>query len=277
MIAAAAVVAIFVLSGDKDLYAKGEKSNILYQQYHNYYRQRLMTGGAWARDITNFFNNALFPETSSSHATLDVADTGTSYNSWEEELERAMEEGGYCAIFLCCAPAICLCCAPAAAAHRHLPLLRTRHLPLLAHPHLLGRTYQPTLLLSTTPETLPPVSATAPVVLHSPGSYHWGHKLTPFSAMQDLALAGEAIVVGAIPPSPKPSQGGPGRRLLRLDHPPTNNSLSSSAVYCLKDLHPLIAVAVTPSCPRSFLALAHSIIIISSYPLSCYVYHTISN
>ncbi|KAG2741160.1 hypothetical protein P692DRAFT_201871848 [Suillus brevipes Sb2] len=96
MIAAAAVVAIFVLSGDKDLYAKGEKSNIMYHQYHNYYRQRLMTGGAWARDILSFYNNALFPETSSSHANQDTADRdlGASRNNWEEDLERAMEEGG---------------------------------------------------------------------------------------------------------------------------------------------------------------------------------------
>ncbi|KAG2155309.1 uncharacterized protein EDB93DRAFT_1247794 [Suillus bovinus] len=94
MIAAAAVLAIFVLLGDKDIYTKGEKSNILYHQYHNYYCQCLMTGGAWTQDILTFFNNTLFPKTSSSHVSPDMTDAGTSHNSWEEELDHAMEEKG---------------------------------------------------------------------------------------------------------------------------------------------------------------------------------------
>ncbi|KAG1775240.1 hypothetical protein EV702DRAFT_1199561 [Suillus placidus] len=180
MIAAAAVVAIFVLSGDKDLYAKGEKSNIMYHQYHNYYRQRLLTGGAWARDILNFFNNALFPKTSSSHVAPDVADTGTSHNSWEEELEHAMEEGGDGPAFQFDPPSASVPC----------PSSTSVGLPA------------PTPV--TTPDTLPPVSATAPIVLRSPAPTIVAPSNSISSAMQDLTLAGKPDVVGAIPPKPKP-------------------------------------------------------------------------
>ncbi|KAG1817026.1 hypothetical protein DFJ58DRAFT_739640 [Suillus subalutaceus] len=187
MIAAAAVVAIFVLSGDKDLYAKGEKSNILYQQYHNYYRQRLMTGGAWARDITNFFNNALF------------------YNSWEEELERAMEEGGEGPAF----PFDTVIIAPQAIAQSssaaHPPSASAAHPPSASAAHPPSASVAlPASTPVTTPDTLPPVSVTAPVVLHSPAPIIGAQTHSISSAMQDLALAGEAIVVGAIPPKPKP-------------------------------------------------------------------------
>jgi len=84
--------AIFLLSGDTDLFATGEKSRIPYLKYHNYYQQYLMTGGASARDVLTFFNDALFPGTSSSHAS--VTDTGIRQSNWEEEFERAMEAGG---------------------------------------------------------------------------------------------------------------------------------------------------------------------------------------
>ena len=84
--------AIFLLSGDTDLFATGEKSHIPYLKYHNYYRQYLMTGGASARDVLTFFNDALFPGTSSSHAS--ITNTGIPQSNWEEEFERAMEEGG---------------------------------------------------------------------------------------------------------------------------------------------------------------------------------------
>ncbi|KAG1894662.1 uncharacterized protein F5891DRAFT_1175948 [Suillus fuscotomentosus] len=204
MIAAAAVVAIFVLSGDKDLYAKGEKSNILYQQYHNYYRQRLMTGGAWARDITNFFNNALFPETSSSHAALDVADTGTSYNSWEEELERAMEEGGEGPAFPFDTAIIAPQDIAQSSSAAYPPSASAAHPPsaLVACPS--ASVALPASTPVTTPDTLPPVSATAPVILHSPTPIIGAQTHSISSAMQDLALADEAIAVGAIPPKPKP-------------------------------------------------------------------------
>ncbi|KAG2063862.1 hypothetical protein BDR04DRAFT_1185501 [Suillus decipiens] len=175
--------------GDKDLYVKGEISNILYQQYHNYYRQHLMTGGAWVRDITNFFNNALFPKTSSSHATLNVADTGTSYNSWEEELECTMEEGGEGPAF----PFDTTIIAPQAIVQSFSA----------AHPPS-ALVALPASTPVTTPDTLPPVSVTASIILHSPTPIIGAQTHSISSAMQDLALTGEAIAVGAIPPKPKP-------------------------------------------------------------------------
>ncbi|KAG2036683.1 hypothetical protein BDR03DRAFT_1011430 [Suillus americanus] len=75
LIAAAAIVAIFILSGDNELVEIGEKSRIAYKEYHNYYCQSLMTGGAWAASIYSFFNNSLFA-TSSSAATLLGSDLG---------------------------------------------------------------------------------------------------------------------------------------------------------------------------------------------------------
>ncbi|KAG1799035.1 uncharacterized protein HD556DRAFT_1305872 [Suillus plorans] len=96
LIAAAAIVAIFILSGDKELVEIGDKSQISYKEYHNYYRQTLMTGGAWADSIYTFFNNSLFA-TSSSVAALGSDFVGVSsgpHNTWEEDFERVMETGG---------------------------------------------------------------------------------------------------------------------------------------------------------------------------------------
>ncbi|KAG2153245.1 hypothetical protein DEU56DRAFT_955177 [Suillus clintonianus] len=96
LIAAAAIVAIFILSGDKELVEIGEKSRIAYKEYHNYYRQSLMTGGAWAASIYSFFNNSLFT-TSPSAATLlssDLGDERGPHDTWEQDFERAMEMGG---------------------------------------------------------------------------------------------------------------------------------------------------------------------------------------
>ncbi|KAG1776117.1 hypothetical protein EV702DRAFT_1198729 [Suillus placidus] len=93
--AAAAVVAIFILSGDKELVEIGDKSRISYKEYHNYYRQSLMTGGAWADSVYTFFNNSLFA-TSSSAATLlgsDLGDENGPHDTWERDFERAMEMG----------------------------------------------------------------------------------------------------------------------------------------------------------------------------------------
>ncbi|KAG2351389.1 hypothetical protein BDR07DRAFT_1501597 [Suillus spraguei] len=186
MIAAAAVVAIFVLSGDKDLYVKGKKINIMYHQYHNYYHRRLMTGGAWARDILNFFNNGLFPKTSSSHVTPDMADMGTSHNSWEEELERAMEEGGDGPAFqfdpVIIAPVAqssSVTCPSSAFVKLPAPTPVTTH-------------------------TLLPVSATASVILRLPAPTIVAPSNSISSAMQDLTLVGKPDVVDAIPPKPKP-------------------------------------------------------------------------
>ncbi|KAG1793249.1 uncharacterized protein HD556DRAFT_1443678 [Suillus plorans] len=96
LIAAAAIVAIFILSGDKELVEIGDKSRISYKEYHNYYRQTLMTSGAWANSIYTFFNNSLFA-TSSSVAALGSDFVGVSsgpHNTWEEDFERVMETGG---------------------------------------------------------------------------------------------------------------------------------------------------------------------------------------
>ncbi|KAG1825050.1 hypothetical protein DFJ58DRAFT_849656 [Suillus subalutaceus] len=65
MIAAAAVVAIFLLSGDAELTEIGDTMKIPYREYHNFYRQRLLTGGAWVHQVITFFNDALFSGTSS--------------------------------------------------------------------------------------------------------------------------------------------------------------------------------------------------------------------
>ncbi|KAG1809479.1 hypothetical protein EV424DRAFT_1349981, partial [Suillus variegatus] len=98
LIAAAAIVAIFVLSGDKELVEVGDKSRIPYKDYHNYYRQSLLTGGAWADGVFTFFNNSLF--STSSAATLLDSDstllgdlTSGPRDSWEEMFEHAMETG----------------------------------------------------------------------------------------------------------------------------------------------------------------------------------------
>ncbi|KAG1787352.1 uncharacterized protein HD556DRAFT_1312812 [Suillus plorans] len=98
LIAAAAIVAIFVLSGDKELVEVGDKSRIPYKDYHNYYRQSLLTGGAWADGVFTFFNNSLF-STSSATTLLDSDSTllgdltSGPCDSWEEMFEHAMETG----------------------------------------------------------------------------------------------------------------------------------------------------------------------------------------
>ncbi|KAG1742863.1 hypothetical protein EDB19DRAFT_1907345 [Suillus lakei] len=93
---AAAIVAIFILSSDKELVEIGKKSQIAYKGYHNYYHQSLMTGGAWAASIYSFFNNSLFT-TSPSAATLlssDLGDESSLHNTWEQDFECTMEMGG---------------------------------------------------------------------------------------------------------------------------------------------------------------------------------------
>ncbi|KAG9310468.1 hypothetical protein JVU11DRAFT_9612 [Chiua virens] len=93
MIAAAAIVGIFILSGDKELLAKkGDKSGIPYLQYHNFYHQRLLSGTSWSRDVFHFFNDSLFGDGSSELAGLSSGQP-TESNDWEEEFERAMLEG----------------------------------------------------------------------------------------------------------------------------------------------------------------------------------------
>ncbi|KAG1880670.1 hypothetical protein C8R48DRAFT_767439 [Suillus tomentosus] len=99
LIAAAAVIAIFVLSGDKELVKVGDKSRIPYKDYHNYYQQSLLTRGAWADGVFNFFNNSLFATSSSIASSLLNSDllvsdsTSGPHDSWKEMFECAMETG----------------------------------------------------------------------------------------------------------------------------------------------------------------------------------------
>jgi hypothetical protein len=183
----------------------------MYHQYHNYYQQRLMTGGTWARDILSFYNNTLFPETSSLHANQDTADRdlGASRNNWEEDLECAMEEGGNGEAFpfqfdpvvapvtqsasvvlppsasVARPPSVFVACPPSAsvALPVHDPDIATIGLP-------------PRMSV-----TAPMTSPAAPIIAAPSNSIS--------SALQDLTLtddsrAVEANVVGAIPPKPKP-------------------------------------------------------------------------
>ncbi|KIK92438.1 hypothetical protein PAXRUDRAFT_13238 [Paxillus rubicundulus Ve08.2h10] len=91
MVSAAAVVAIFLLSGDTEFQKKGDKTSIPYNQYHDYYRQQLLTGGSWAHGVLSFFNDALFPDSSDS-AFESPADASEDID-YEDAFERAMEMG----------------------------------------------------------------------------------------------------------------------------------------------------------------------------------------
>ncbi|KAF9231295.1 hypothetical protein BU15DRAFT_82584 [Melanogaster broomeanus] len=92
MIAVAAVIVIFILSGDSALNEKGDKSQINYLEYHNYYRSRLLTGDNWSHSVLTFFNNALFPTTSSLTDEALQANAAED-DDWELEFECAFEEG----------------------------------------------------------------------------------------------------------------------------------------------------------------------------------------
>ncbi|KAG2350216.1 hypothetical protein BDR05DRAFT_942722 [Suillus weaverae] len=122
--------------------------------------------------------------------------TGTSHNSWEEEFECAMEEGGDGPAFQFNPVIIAPVAQSSSVVHQPsasvpCPLSTLVRLPAPNTP-------------VTTPDTLPPVSATAPVVLCSPAPTIVAPSNSISSAMQDLTLAGEPDVVGAIPPKPKP-------------------------------------------------------------------------
>ncbi|KAF9230169.1 hypothetical protein BU15DRAFT_83960 [Melanogaster broomeanus] len=89
MIAAAAVSSIFVLSGDPNIYAKGEKTEIPYLEWHNFYRSLLLEDTPWARSVFTFFDNALFPATSSIKDAMNLDGApATATNDWEEAFER---------------------------------------------------------------------------------------------------------------------------------------------------------------------------------------------
>ncbi|KAG1901608.1 uncharacterized protein F5891DRAFT_1187479 [Suillus fuscotomentosus] len=173
MIAAAAVVAIFVLLGDKDLYAK------------------------------------------------NTTDAGTSHNSWEEELEYAMEEGGNGPAFQF-DPVI----APV-----------TQCSESIVDPPSASVTRSPSASVAlpayyASAVAFPPAPVTAPVTLPSAAPIIVAPSDSISSAMQDLTLAGgpplvEPDVVGAVPPKPKPKP----RQMnqaLRFTAPSCTNSIAAS-------------------------------------------------
>jgi hypothetical protein len=74
------------------LVKNGDKSGISYLQYHNFYRQHLLSGTPWAQDVFCFFNDGLFPDSSSERAGSSVGQP-MQPNDWEDEFEHAMLEG----------------------------------------------------------------------------------------------------------------------------------------------------------------------------------------
>ncbi|KIM53023.1 hypothetical protein SCLCIDRAFT_139862, partial [Scleroderma citrinum Foug A] len=69
----------------------GDKSGIPYLTYHHFYQKHLLSSDTWAHDVLNFFNSALFPDSSSTPAILSTSNAPV--NDWETELELAMREG----------------------------------------------------------------------------------------------------------------------------------------------------------------------------------------
>ncbi|KAI5983587.1 hypothetical protein EDD15DRAFT_2361155 [Pisolithus albus] len=88
LIAGAAVVTIFILSGDMSLNTKGDKTQIPYLEWHNYYRSCLLKGDAWSRSVFKFFNNSLFPASSKDDATVQI-----EADDWELAYQNAFEAG----------------------------------------------------------------------------------------------------------------------------------------------------------------------------------------
>jgi len=93
MIAAAGILALFVLSGDPNFYQTGEKTGIPYSVYHNYFRQQLVSGSPWAQSVFKFFDAALFPDSSKSAPASGLAATVDDDLDWEAEFERAFADG----------------------------------------------------------------------------------------------------------------------------------------------------------------------------------------
>jgi hypothetical protein len=92
-----------------------------------------MSGDKWSKEVFAFFNNSLFStSTSSLNSHTSVVDDNNGSNAWEEEFERAMEEGGNVPTFSASAPPVRL---PAAAR----PLDNTPPSPSLTASYLLDR------------------------------------------------------------------------------------------------------------------------------------------
>jgi len=78
--------------GDSSLNTKGDKTQIPYFEWHDYYRSRLLSGDAWARSVFTFFNNALFKATSSSDVDL-ITEGAVELDDWELEYQNTFEGG----------------------------------------------------------------------------------------------------------------------------------------------------------------------------------------
>ncbi|KAG1732181.1 uncharacterized protein EDB91DRAFT_1084794 [Suillus paluster] len=85
--------AIYMVSGDKELLETGQTTKISYCAYHKFYYKHLMMGGVWACQVPVFFNQALFPSTSSL-TPAPVLNEGDPAQSWELDFERAIDKGG---------------------------------------------------------------------------------------------------------------------------------------------------------------------------------------
>ncbi|KAG1822075.1 uncharacterized protein BJ212DRAFT_1297314 [Suillus subaureus] len=85
--------AIFLLSGNAELTKIGETTKIPYHEYHNFYRQHLLTGGAWAHQVITFFNDALFSGTSSYVPPSSALNDDGLSHTWEEDFDHAIEQG----------------------------------------------------------------------------------------------------------------------------------------------------------------------------------------
>ena len=82
---------IYLLSGDPSLNPKGEKTQIPYLEWHNYYRSRLLTRDAWSRSVFTFFNNALFKATSTEDD--GIAQAEVEEDDWELAYQNAFKAG----------------------------------------------------------------------------------------------------------------------------------------------------------------------------------------
>ncbi|KAI6011649.1 hypothetical protein EDC04DRAFT_2905356 [Pisolithus marmoratus] len=93
MVGGAAIVVIFVLSGDTALNTKGDKTQIPYLEWHNYFCSRLLNHDAWAQSVITYCNNALLPETSTL-ANTDPTETAVEdVDDWELAYQNAFEGG----------------------------------------------------------------------------------------------------------------------------------------------------------------------------------------
>ncbi|KAG2032872.1 hypothetical protein BDR03DRAFT_1094671 [Suillus americanus] len=86
------IEAIFLLSGDAELTEIGDTTKIPYREYHNFYRQRLLTGGAWVHQVITFFNDALFSGTSSYVPPSTALNDDGLGHTWEEDFNHAIED-----------------------------------------------------------------------------------------------------------------------------------------------------------------------------------------